>query len=77
MFSYDYSGSLSRMDLRALNAFLETGEQMRIKSGVLQAATFDIAVASGRATGITRAVYHDLNLAAINKTQEARMALWT
>ena len=38
VFSYDYSGSLSRMDLRGLNAFLETGEQMRIKLGVLQAA---------------------------------------
>jgi hypothetical protein len=66
-FSYQYAGSLSRMDLRALNPFLETAEQMRIKAGVLQAATFEINVVSGHASGNVRAVYKDLFLAAINK----------
>jgi hypothetical protein len=66
-FSYQYSGSLSRMDLSALNSFLETAEQMRIKTGVHQAATFEINVASGRASGNVRAVYRDLTLAATNK----------
>jgi len=66
-FSYQYSGSLSRMDLSTLNSFLETAEQMRIKVGVLQGATFEINVASGRATGNVRAVYRDLFLAAIHK----------
>jgi hypothetical protein len=55
------------MDVRALNPFLETAEQMRIKAGVLQSATFDINVISGRASGNVRAVYKDLTLAAINK----------
>jgi hypothetical protein len=65
--SYQYSGSLSGMDLRALNSFIEAAEQMRIKEGVLQAATFEINVASGRATGNVRAVYRDLTIAAINE----------
>jgi hypothetical protein len=66
-FSFQYSGSLSRMDLSVLNSFLETAEQMRIKAGILQAATFEINVASGRASGNVRALYKDLTLAAINK----------
>jgi len=66
-FSFQYSGSLSRMDLSALNPFLETAEQMRIKAGVLQAATYEIKVVSGSASGNVRAVYRDLTFAAINK----------
>ncbi len=66
-FSFQFSGSMSRMDLYALNSFIEIAEQMRIKDGVLQAATFEVNVVSGRATGHVRAVYRDLTLAAINK----------
>ena len=66
-FSYRYSGSLSGMELCVLDSFLETAEQVRIKTGVLQGATFDIAVASGRAQGNVRAVYTDFTLAAINR----------
>jgi hypothetical protein len=66
-FSYQFSGSMSTMDLSALNSFLEPAEQMRIKAGVLQAATFEITVDAGRASGKVRAVYRDLTLAAINK----------
>ncbi|MGA2506030.1 MAG: hypothetical protein ABSF80_00955 [Chitinispirillaceae bacterium] len=66
-FSFRYSGSLGGMDLSALNSWLETAEQLRIKAGVLQEATFEITVASGRAGGNVRAVYRDVTLAAINK----------
>lgn len=66
-FSLRYSGSVGRMDLRALNSFIESAEQVRIKAGVLHAATFDIRVAAGRASGNVRAVYNDLTLAAIDK----------
>jgi hypothetical protein len=66
-FSLQYSGSVSSMDLSALNSFLETSDQMRIKTGALQEATFEINVASGRASGSVRSVYRDLKLAAINK----------
>jgi hypothetical protein len=66
-FSFHYSGSLGGMDLSALNSWLETAEQLRIKAGVLQEATFEITVASGRAGGNVRAVYRNVTLAAINK----------
>jgi hypothetical protein len=66
-FSCQYSGSLGRMDLGVLNTFLEEAEEMRIKAGVLQSATFDIHVASGHASGTVRAVYRDLTVAAINR----------
>jgi hypothetical protein len=66
-FSFHYSGSLSKMDLSPLNSMLEISDQMRIKTGVLQEATFDINVVSGHATGTLRGVYNDLTLAAINK----------
>ena len=66
-FSFHYSGSLSKMDLSPLNSMLEISDQMRIKTGVLEEATFDVNVVSGRASGTLRGVYRDLTLAAINK----------
>ncbi len=66
-FSMQCTGSLSRMNLLKLNPWLEPSDQTRIKSGVLQSATFDINVVSGRASGTVRAVYRDLTLAVINK----------
>ena len=66
-FSFHYSGSLSKMDLSPLNSMLEISDQMRIKKGVLQEATFDVNVISGRASGTLRGVYNDLTLAAIDK----------
>ena len=66
-FSFHYSGSLSKMDIIPLNSMLEISDQMRIKTGVLQEATFDVDVVSGRASGTLRGIYHDLTLAAINK----------
>lgn len=66
-FSFHYSGSLSKMDLSPLNSMLEISDQMRIKTGVLQEATFDVNVVSGRASGTLRGVYNDLILASINK----------
>ena len=66
-FSFQYSGSVGRMELSTLNRFLEKAEQKRIKSGFLHGATFEINVVSGRASGNVRAEYKDLTLAAINK----------
>ncbi len=66
-FSFHYSGSLSKMDLSPLNSMLEISDQMRIKTGVLQEATFDVDVVSGRASGTLRGIYNDLSLAAIDK----------
>lgn len=66
-FSFRYSGSLRAMDLRALNPFIEIAEQQRVKSGMLQSASFAINVIAGRAGGSVHAVYRDLSLVAINK----------
>lgn len=66
-FSLRYSGSCGTMDVTKLNSFLEAGEHRRIKSGVLQSATFKINVNSGRASGTLRVLYKDLTLAILNK----------
>jgi hypothetical protein len=66
-FSFRYSGSLSGMDLRPINSFLEISDQMRIKSGVLEGVTYDINVASGHANGNVSGVYRDLTIASITK----------
>ncbi len=60
-----YSGSLDGMDLTRLNSFLEIGERLRIKSGVLETATFDITINAGHASGPLRAMYKDLNIAVL------------
>ena len=62
-----YSGSLDGMELAKLNSFLETGERLRIKSGVLETASFDIAITAGHATGSLRAMYKDLTIAVLGK----------
>jgi hypothetical protein len=65
--SFHYSGSLSGMDLSPLNSFLEVSDHVRIKSGVLEEATYEISVVSGHASGTVRGIYRDLTLAAIDK----------
>lgn len=65
-FSLSYSGSLSAMDLRRLNAFLEVPEKLRIKSGYAEGAEFRIQIEGGEARGIVRAKYHDLQIAVLN-----------
>jgi hypothetical protein len=74
-FSFQYSGSLSGMDLSVINSFLEVSDLMRIKTGVLQEASFDVNVVSGRASGTLRGVYRDLTLAAINKNTGSEKGL--
>ncbi|PKL82084.1 MAG: hypothetical protein CVV24_11965 [Ignavibacteriae bacterium HGW-Ignavibacteriae-3] len=66
-FSLHYSGSLNRMDLTRLNEFIEAGEHRRIKSGILNSASFNINVHSGRASGTLRAEYKDLSIAILNE----------
>jgi hypothetical protein len=65
--SFGYSGSLDAMDLTRLNSFLEIGENLRIKSGFLQTASFDIRVTEGRASGTVRALYKDLVVDLLDK----------
>lgn len=67
VFSLNYSGSLSRMNVTPLNKFIEANEHQRIKSGILQSASFNIDVASGHATGTLRVAYQDLSIVLLNK----------
>jgi hypothetical protein len=66
-FSLRYYGSLSTMDITELNVFLVPAEHRRIKSGILQSATYDINVNSGRASGSLRVAYKDLAIAVLNR----------
>jgi hypothetical protein len=70
-FSLHYSGSLGAMDLTRLNAFLETAEHARIKTGSAQEAAFDIDVTAGQARGRVRAIYKDLGIALLEKQTDS------
>ncbi len=65
--SLHYSGSLGAMDLTRLDAFLENAERLRIKSGTVHAATFDIKAAAGKAQGHVRASYSDLQVVVLDE----------
>jgi hypothetical protein len=56
------SGESSWLSAR-LNSFLEVGEGLRIKSGILQHTAFDVNVTAGRANGTVRLIYRDLAIA--------------
>jgi hypothetical protein len=66
-FSFHYSGSLGAMDLTRLNEFLELAEQVRINSGIVKEAKFQIDVRSGEARGAVRAIYEDLEIAILDQ----------
>ncbi len=66
-FSFRYSGTLGKMDVTRFNDYLEPSQHVRLKSGRLEEATFDIEVNSGHATGTVRAVYSDLNVAVLDR----------
>jgi hypothetical protein len=66
-FSFHYSGSLGPMDLTRLDAFLDTAEHTRIKSGTVKEAAFEINVQAGHARGRVRANYRDLTIAVLDK----------
>lgn len=65
--SLHYSGSLGRMDLTRLDAFLENAEHTRITSGTANEASFDIDVTEGGARGRVHGVYENLQLAILDK----------
>ena len=65
-FSFQYSGSLSAMDLTRLDAFLDVAERTRIKSGRAREVTFEIDVTGGAALGRVRAIYQDLKIAVLD-----------
>lgn len=66
-FSFRYSGTLGPMDLRSFNSFVEISDGMRIKSGMLSSAAFEIDVSRGSATGSVHALYKNLVIASIDR----------
>ncbi len=65
--SFHCSGSLGAMDLTRLNAFLETAEHTRVKSGRAKEAVFEIEVTAGQARGRVRAIYENFEMAVLDK----------
>lgn len=66
-FSMRYSGSLGAMDVRRLDAFLDVAEHLRIKSGDVKEASFEIDVGDGHARGRVRAAYENLEVAMLDR----------
>jgi hypothetical protein len=66
-FSLHYSGSLTAMALTRLDAFLDIAENVQIKSGDAQSASFDIDVTAGQARGRVRGIYQNLEIAILDK----------
>jgi hypothetical protein len=64
------------MDVTELNAFLEPMEHRRIKSGILQSATFDINVTAGHASGALRIEYKDLSITVLNKKTGSKKVIF-
>jgi hypothetical protein len=64
--TFHYAGSLSGMDICALNPWLETADKKRFKTGSLESALFDVQVVAGSASGTVRAAYKDLKIVAID-----------
>jgi hypothetical protein len=65
--SFRYSGTLRKMNLSSLNAFIEPAEHQRLKTGVVHGVQFDITVTNGSARGTVRASYEDLKIVAIDE----------
>ena len=62
-FSLKYSGTFGSMDLTGLNHYLDNAEEdVRVKSGMVQSATFDVVITSGYASGKLRPIYSDLKV---------------
>jgi hypothetical protein len=66
-FSLRYSGSLGAMQASALNVFLEPCEHVRVTSGNLRSATYEIAVDAGRARGSLKIIYDHLRISVLDK----------
>jgi hypothetical protein len=70
--SLQYSGSLTPMQLSRLNPFLGVAEQLIIRSGYAEEATFKIKVDAGIARGHVHAVYQDLQVSLVDEQAEGR-----
>ena len=65
-FSLRYSGSLSGMDLTAINAYTEPIEHIRIRSGSTDDLAFEVEIDAGQARGRVRVPYENLSVALLD-----------
>lgn len=67
-----YSGSVGSMPGSAFNALLVDLEGIRVTSGILDSAWFDVTIRDDRATGSLTMLYHDLGIDMMNKVTHDR-----
>ncbi len=73
--SLQYVGSLTAMDLTRLDAFLDSAERTRIKSGRMKKVVFNIEVVADHARSQVRATYRNLKVAALGKKTDTEKGL--
>lgn len=64
--AFHYTGSLSAMELTRLDAYMEGSGRVRIRSGSVSEARFDIDVEAGHARGVVRGEYRELVVTVVN-----------
>jgi pyrimidine operon attenuation protein/uracil phosphoribosyltransferase len=73
VFSLRYSGTCGSIVATDLNNYLDNAETIKMKSGKLESAAFDIDITNGKATGNIRAIYTDLKIEPSNfKTSQSK-----
>ncbi len=65
--AFQYSGKLSAMDLTRLDGYMDGSGRIQIRSGSASEALFDIDVVGGRAHGVLRGVYRDLQVTVVDR----------
>jgi len=64
--AFHYAGKLSAMELTRFDEFMEGAGRVRIRSGSVSEAWFDIDVMGGHAHGTVRGMYRDLHVKVVN-----------
>ncbi len=65
--AYHYSGTLGAMELPRLNEYLSGTGGFEIKSGHTTGASFDVDVVDGRARGVLKGAYRDLQVTLLDR----------
>lgn len=69
-------GSMGAIDATELNSFLPTAEKIKVSSGKVQKASFDVRLQAGKATGTVDPYYTDLNIEVLDqKTRKSTFIL--
>lgn len=72
---FSMRGSLSEMEASALNPMLEKTAFLKVESGKIESMNFDFVADNNSSTGSLVLLYHELDLAVLNKQTEKTTAL--